>query len=85
MQLARIFTGIEIHPAAKIGSNFFIKNQTKEEINIEVFDLMGRLLASQISQNENIEISASNWKNGFYTIHISNRERKRFFIKKLIK
>ena len=24
MQLARIFTGIEIHPAAKIGSNFFM-------------------------------------------------------------
>lgn len=68
-----------------IGNFIFIKNQTKEEINIEVFDLMGRLLASQISQNENIEISASNWKNGFYTIHISNRERKRFFIKKLIK
>ena len=63
----------------------FIKNQTGTEINIEVFDIMGRLTTSQISQDENIEISAANWQNGFYTIRISNEEKNRFFVQKTIK
>ncbi|MFK7773863.1 MAG: aryl-sulfate sulfotransferase [Saprospiraceae bacterium] len=63
----------------------FIKNQTENEVNIEVFDLMGRLQKSQFSTNENIEISTSHWQNGFYTIRISNREKNRFFVQKLIK
>ncbi len=63
----------------------FIKNQTGTEVNIEVFDIMGRLTISQISQNENIEIPSLNWINGFYTVHISNREKNRFFVQKIIK
>jgi hypothetical protein len=63
----------------------FIRNQTEGEVNIEVFDLMGRLVTAQASQNENIEISANNWKNGFYTIRISNAEKNRFFVHKTIK
>lgn len=63
----------------------FIKNKTTNSINIEVFDLMGRLITSQFSLDENIEITASNWSNGFYTIVISNEEKNRFFVQKIIK
>lgn len=63
----------------------FIKNQTESNINIEVFDLMGKLQASHFSTNENIEIPTNNWKNGFYTIRISNKEKNRFFVQKIIK
>lgn len=63
----------------------FIKNQTKNELNIEVFDIMGRFVTSQVSQNENIEIFANNWNNGFYTIRIFNAEKNRFFVRTVIK
>ncbi len=63
----------------------YIKNQTKNEVSIEVFDIMGRLVTSLFSQNEHIEISANNWNNGFYTIRISNVEKNRFFVQKIIK
>ena len=63
----------------------YIQNQTKKDVNIEVFDIMGRLVTSQISKNENIEISANSWKNGFYTIRISNLEKNCFFVQKIIK
>ena len=64
----------------------YIKNQTKNEVSIEVFDIMGRLVVTSLfSQNEHIEISANNWNNGFYTIRISNVEKNRFFVQKIIK
>ena len=63
----------------------FIKNQTGETVIIEIFDLLGKKVAHQISSNEDIQLATQNWNNGFYIIRISNVQKNRFFVSKLLK
>ena len=63
-----------------------IKNKTKKEIEVEVFDLMGRNVGEIIfsSQGE-FELSASDWKNGFYFVRVHVVGENEFFVKKIVK
>ena len=62
-----------------------INNQNLTPLQIDVFDLTGRLISQNNSSDQLIEIDAVDWKNGIYFVRIYNVEEKRFFTKKIIK
>ena len=62
-----------------------IKNKNVEDLQIDVFDLTGRLIDSWQSNHGVIEQDASMWKNGVYFIRIYIVEENIFFTKKIIK
>ena len=62
-----------------------IKNLNTEKLQIEAFDLRGRLIDSWQSSDETIEREVSDWNNGIYFIRIFIVEKNIFFTEKIIK
>ena len=62
-----------------------IKNKHVEELQIDVFDLTGRLVDSWQSAGQTMEQDVSAWNNGVYFVRIFIVEENVFFTKKVMK
>ena len=64
---------------------FSMENKNAEPLQIDVFDLMGRLVDSWQSSDQRVEQDVSAWNNGIYFIRIFIVEKNVFFTKKVKK
>ena len=62
-----------------------IENGLAKQINIQVVDLMGRVLYFEKTEDQSILIETYSWNPGLYILNISDPESKQFYIQKLIK
>ena len=62
-----------------------IQNETGQALDIEVFDALGKSVAATKSGETFIQLSATDWKSGFYFVRIFNLQKNRFFVEKIIK
>jgi len=64
-----------------VTQNLRIKNELNQVLNIEVFDLNGKLFSTFSSSNFIIESDISAWISGMYIVRIFNKENKSYSAK----
>jgi hypothetical protein len=80
-----IFTdNFEVYPNPFL-ENITIKTSYKKRFNIEISDILGKIILSKQNIYSNEKINLPNIKSGIYFIKVKNNDDKIVFIKKLIK
>ena len=68
-----------------INDFLIIENGFSKQLNIQVVDLMGRVLIIEKSGDQNIQLETNDLNSGFYVLRVSDAESKQFYIQKLIR
>ena len=63
----------------------YLKNENLTKVQIQIFDLMGRVLVTLNSHDELIEINTNSWESGIYMVRIIDEKKHQFSLKKIIK
>ena len=68
-----------------VGNEITIVNESGIPVIAEVFDLNGKIMASQKSGGYQIYMKTNGWPNGFYLLRLSDENRAHYFHQKLVK
>ncbi len=68
-----------------VGETMLIENETGKPVNIEIWDLTGKLIRSETSANYQIHMNVSGWVPGLYLLRLSNERQTQFLTQKFIK
>ncbi len=80
----RVLTGIEVQ-SNPFTDFLIIKNEQEKNIEIVVFDILGRPLFREGSRAGNWEIPSAHWTKGAYILVVKEKETNQIWRKKLIK
>ncbi len=68
-----------------VGETLMVVNETGGRVNIEIWDMTGRLVESAMSADYQIALDASNWMPGFYLLRISDEKRTQYISQKFVR
>jgi len=66
-------------------NELIINNETGENIAIQIVDYTGRIVLATNTNSHNAHLDTSSLAKGFYVVHITNKNKSRFFIQKVLK
>ncbi len=68
-----------------VGNTLWLQNESGQALLLEVFDPAGRLVSTRIQAGFQIRMDASEWRSGVYFIRISNEDRSRVMMARVMK